>query len=199
MRFLQGCQTDEGNLAEHLCGRQKIPCRLESSSTLADYDRGAESPRHPGQPKEAQSMLERRRDQSFPSQLLTAAYPWKDLLATKKPRGKDNQVLQLVISPLDATKSGTPTVTQSFLENKSKYFPFRNALIPNAIQTIQNMTLFLKPITIVILRTVPATREDDNLQQLVTLGSLKNFQKKTFRDTLKQLIVRLVCSAAEVM
>lgn len=51
--------------------------------------------------------------------------------------------------------------------------------IPNAIQIIQYMTLFPKPITIVILITVFCTRclelsAEDNFQELVTLGSFKN-------------------------
>lgn len=43
-RVLQGCHTDEVNLAEHFGSRQRSPPRPESSSTLADHDRGAETP-----------------------------------------------------------------------------------------------------------------------------------------------------------
>lgn len=49
-RVLQGCHTDEVNLAEHLGGRRRTPTRPESSSTLADHDRGAETPGTPGTP-----------------------------------------------------------------------------------------------------------------------------------------------------
>lgn len=45
--------------------------------------------------------MERRRVQRFQSQFLTAENPWKDSLSTKNHPGKDNQVLQLVILPLD--------------------------------------------------------------------------------------------------